>query len=128
MRLIWDSEGKKYATNDPTPELIEELLEELDNSTHTMVALDLRGLASVIVCGGANDRVRVNYIPENLEQPAKHLIDEDAESDVIDLNMQGKTTTYHMIHTVDRSVALQALVAFIKSPVPSPDLSWMDDV
>ncbi len=127
MRLIWDAEGKKYATNDATPELIEELIDELNNDTHTMVALDARGRASMIVSGGLDNRVRVNFVPEDLEKPTKHLLDHDMDGDMIKLKMNGKFSTYRMIHTVTKAVAITALLAFLKNSAPAEDLDWLDD-
>ena len=127
MRLIWDAEGKKYATNDATAELIEELIDEMNNDTHTMVALDVRGQASMIVNGGLDERVRVTYVPEDLEQSTKHLLDHEMDGDTINLKMNGKFSTYKLIHTVSKEIALQALVNFLQTRAPSQDLDWLDD-
>ncbi|MEQ8673537.1 MAG: hypothetical protein RLP44_05835 [Aggregatilineales bacterium] len=129
MRLIWDADGKKYATNEPTAELIEELIDELDNETHTMVALDARGLCSMIACGGEDGRVRVNYVPEDLEKSTKHLLDHQASNpeDVIHLMLQGKKSAYKRIHTVPKYLALQALVEFARTTTPAPTMDWIDD-
>lgn len=129
MRLIWDADGKKFATTDPTPELIEELIDELNNINHTMVALDMRGQSSLIVNGGdENGRVRVSFIPESLDAPSKHLIDTSANGDRTKLNMQGKYTVYEVQHTVTRSQATHALIAFTQHPAPCDDLEWIDDI
>ena len=129
MRLIWDAEGKKYATNEPTAEFIEELIEELDNETHTLVALDARGLCSMMASGGQDGRVRVNYIPEDLEKSTKHLLDHQVSNpeEIIHLTLQGKKTAYKRIHTVPKYMALQALVEFARTTTPAPTLDWLDD-
>lgn len=127
MRLIWDADGKKYATQGPTPELIEELIEDLDNDTRTMVALDVRGRSCMMVIGGADGRVRVNYIPEDLEQPSQHLVDPEANGDTIDLKMQSRAATYAMRHTVPKSIGVQAMVLFTQSQAPSAELYWTND-
>jgi hypothetical protein len=127
MRLIWDANGKKYATRDPSPELIEELIEDLDNDTRTMVAIDIAGQSCLMVIGGAEGRVRVNYIPEDLNRPSSHMVDEQADSDLVRLRMQNKDTPYQRTHTVEKAVAIQALWEFIRSTKPSNDYNWQND-
>ncbi len=127
MRLIWDAEGKKYATRNPNSDIIEELVEELDNDTRTMVALDASGASCMMVIGGAGDRVRVNFVPEDISVPSSHLTDPEAEDDLVTLKMQRKGSRYHLAHTVTREQAVRALVKFVETMRPDPELSWQND-
>lgn len=127
MRLIWDAEGKKYGTHDPTPELIEELIEDLDNEQRTMVALDVQGQCCLMVIGGHDGRVRVNFIPEDLNVASQHLIDPDTGGETVQLRMQGKLATYHIEHTVPKEIAIYALSEFVRSASLSADLYWQPD-
>lgn len=128
MRLIWDAEGKKYATRDPNTEIIEELIDELDNDTRTMVALDVSGASCLMVIGGEGDRVRVNYIPEDLSLPSAHLTDPDADpEDLITLKLQRRGARYQLTHTASRANAVKALIAFANTMQLDPDLPWQND-
>lgn len=128
MRLIWDAEGKKYATRNPNTDIIEELVEELDNNTRTMVALDVSGRSCMMVIGGEGDRVRVNFIPEDLSIPSSHLTDPDADpEELITLKLQRRGGRYQLTHTSSRAEAVKALVAFIETQRPDPDMAWQND-
>lgn len=127
MRLIWDADGKKYAMRDPNPDIIEELVEEMDNDTRTMVALDVGGASCLMVIGGG-ERVRVNYVPEDLNQPSSHLTDpEAADDELVTLKLQKRGARYQLTHTVDKATALQALVTYLNTMRPDPNLPWQDD-
>lgn len=127
MRLIWDAAGKKYGTHEPTPELIEELIEDLDNEQRTMVALDIQGQCCLMAIGGQGGRVRVNYIPENLDIASQHLVDPGTGGDTVQLRMQGRLATYHIEHTVSKEIAIYALSEFVQSASLSADLYWQQD-
>jgi hypothetical protein len=127
MRLVWDAEGKKFGTHELSPELIEELIADLDNEARTLVALDARGQSCMMVIGGQDGRVRVNHIPENLDTMSRHLIDPDGGDGTIRLKTNGKLTSYHLEHTVDKHIAVRALVDFAQYGDLSPELAWQDD-
>lgn len=113
----------EYRSSDVTPELVEQLIQRLDGSRHTLVVLAHNGEAHVAVGGDARVGLIV-YCTEDNDQFRNLLSATPEDTTAVQLVAGGQLGDYERRFVVSASVACQAAVEYAESGHLAKHLAW----
>ncbi|HCT78196.1 MAG TPA: hypothetical protein DGG94_01535 [Micromonosporaceae bacterium] len=118
--------GEKYAGDQISPILVEDLINKLDGEKHTLVTLTPGGEEHMAIGGDARVGLIVYETPDNLS--FNNLLSSEPDShETVSLVIGGQPGEYQRRYLVDARQAIAAAKEYAIAGTLPPELPWEHD-